>query len=277
MGDLMQIFPRSTWTSTTPRVGACADLISDIEHYTTRSVKGISVHYHGGSYPLLNRSPNGHFENIRRHDIEAFNYSDIKYNLGVAPRVSGVWELRGLRNKGTAVDDAAINGQYLAVYAQLAIDERPTDILLENLRAARNLVLAFYPNATEVVSHGKVSQKPTSCPGDYLHSVVEDASFWDSPTDWEGVGDNVPSQRLYEGHESIYTYSLISQLQNWGYHKGKNTGKYDSLVSQGVRELQVDLKEGGFYNHSVDGQYGPYTRRGWAAVLTNLTGMAHGT
>lgn len=267
------IYSRAQWTSTVPRVGRCADYVEDIDYFSPNQVKGISIHNHGGIYPLLNRSPNGHFENMRNQDVLVKNLSDIKYNLGVSPRAVGVWELRGLKNKGSAVDDSTINAQYVAVYCQLAHDEKPTDILLENLRAARQLVLAFYPNATEVVSHGKVAQKPTSCPGDYLHAVVEDANFWDATGEVNFVssGDPVGNLRMFEGDESVYVYQLISQLSNWGYYRGKNHGKYDAHVAQGVRELQVDLKEGGFYPFNVDGQFGPYTRRGWAAVLTRFT------
>lgn len=270
---MIPVYARSEWTSSVPRPAKVADLYDDLDYFTPGTVKGSVVHYAGGEYPLLNYDPAAHFENVRRYHTLDKNLSDIAYNLGVSPRVRGVWELRGLQNKSSSVDNPVGNDKYISIYCQLAIDEKPTDILLENLRAAVKLVREYYPRAQEVVTHAKLSQKPVACPGELLHQVVENKVFWESPTEWAAgpVGNFFP-QNSQLGDTNIRVFDLVSHLAAWGYFRGKNTGQYNSVVEQAVKELQADLKEGGFYERVVDGVFGPYTRQGWRAELSKLHG-----
>lgn len=268
----MKVFPRSSWTSHLPSETQRADRVDDLLFFSKNIVRGIMIHADMGAYELLNRDPNAHFDTIRRNDVGVHGFSDIKYNLGVAPRVEGVWELRGLVNKGAGSDTPEFNSRYIHVYCQLAADEKPTDVMLQNLVDARHLVLSLYPNATEVIGHTNHGSRTVVCPGEYLLQVVE-SSLWDSEPTVSTEGE-VPSVGGREGDQSIHVYSLISMLNYLGYYRQKNTGKYDSGVSQAVKELQVDLKEGGFYKRTIDGHFGPYTRKGWNAYLSTLRMIA---
>lgn len=267
----MKVYPRSAWTSYLPRETLHADRVDDLLYFTKSSVQGIMIHADLGPYPLLNRDPAAHFDAIRKDHVTRLGFSDIRYNLGVGPRDTGVWELRGLTNKGSGSDTPEFNNRFLHVYSQLGLDEKPTDAMIEALLNARKLVLSKYPNATKVVGHTGYHSKPVNCPGEYLQQVVE-SNIWD-----ETVSDiseaYVPELTFSEGMETVHVFSLISFLNYLGYYSQKNSGKYDAGVRQAVRELQVDLKEGGFYKRSVDGQFGPYTRKGLGGLIQSLSRM----
>lgn len=267
----MKVYPRSSWTSHLPKETLHGDRVDDLLYFTQSSVVGIMVHADLGGYPLLNRDPSAHFDQIRKDHVSRLQLSDIRYNLGVAPRDSGVWELRGLTNKGSGSDTPEFNTKFIHVYAMLSGDEKPTDAMVEGLIAARNLVLSKYPRATQVVGHGGYNSKPVQCPGEYLQQVVE-STIWDEELP-PGVEPYVPQLSMVEGNQTIHVYALISLLNYLGYYSMKNTGTYDASVRQAVRELQVDMKEGGFYKRSIDGQFGPYSRKGLGGFIQSLSRM----
>lgn len=264
----MKIYPRSTWTSHVPREGQHADSVDDLLYFLPSSVKGIMLHFHGGAYPMLNRDPAGHFETLRHQHVAA-GYSDIKYNLGVSPRAEGVWNLRGLMNKGSGSNKTSCNTNYIHVYAQLAAGEMPTDTLLKNLVEARNLVLSKYPDATEIVGHTVYDNKPVTCPGEYLQKVVGSEIWNVSPVD---IGNfYIPDLSYSSGEQNVHVFDFIDLLNYLGYYRAKNSGKYGAEVQQAVREFQVDLKEGGYYNRTIDGRFGRYSQKGAGRLLKSGT------
>lgn len=282
----MIVHSRSEWTAVNPQ-GSPVDLNDEVDglpNFRQDEVKGVAIHYGGTTFDLAAIDPRNHFEAIRRNDMVNLRYSDIKYNLGCAPREEGVWALRGLVNKGGANGSGSNgqtastnNAQYVAIYLQLGAEEKPTDLLLDNLRDARNLVLAAYPNATDIKPHRWF--RPTACPGDYVMSAVfnKDGSpkktFWNKEPE-APVGEYkcpLPLPSLREGDRNIRVVELQHQLGFWGYYNANADGVYGPITRWGVATLQNDLKKWGYYDQVVDGMYGQFTYDGWCTHLKGLS------
>lgn len=278
---MCKIIPRSSWTSSSARGNTGADETDGMPDFRPNEIKGICVHYTGTDVEYATRNPGTEFEKIRRTDVNSKGYGDIMYNLGVAQQVEGVYTLRGITNKGAANGSTDTNAQYLSILCLLGTYEVPTDLLLDNLRSARKLVLGKYPDATAIVGHYQV--RATGCPGEYLKNIIAQPSFWDQaspvppviekPT--EAFSCDLPPAPLSAGTRNVNVTDLQNMLAYWGYYNARVDGDYGNITVQAVKRLQDDLRVSGKYRHNIDGQYGRYTRQGWCLLLQDLWNIAH--
>ncbi len=275
----MIVYPRSEWTNVLPRGSAGPDESDALPNFNPSLLLGKVVHYSGtpASYPLIKRETRALLESVRVYNMVTKGYSDIAYNLAVSGREAGVWELRGLTNRGAANGNSTTNGQYPSILCILAIDERPNDLMLANLKDAVKLVEARYPQ-TRASTKGHRDMRDTSCPGQITYDIIKNPAFWETPNvtppnppTWTCP---LPVGNLSPGDSGVLVFGLISQLSFWGYYTARNDGVYGTYVSRAVAALQEDLKEQGRYDYSIDGQYGRYTRAGWCGLLEALSKMA---
>ncbi len=273
------VYPRSAWTSVLPRGSAGPDENDSLPNFNHSQILGKVVHYSGtpASRPLIQQDTRRLLDSIRRYNMDTKGYSDIAYNLAVSGREEGVWELRGLINRGAANGNTTTNSQYPSILCILAIDEKPNDLMLRNLKNAVKLVEAHIPNTRKSVK-GHRDMRDTTCPGDYLYNIIKNPNFW-------AVTDTTPPARppftcplpvgpLSEGDSGPAVFDLISQLGFWRYYTARNDGSYGPMTRRAVAQLQEDLKSQGRYNYNIDGQFGKYTRAGWCGLLEVLYNMA---
>jgi hypothetical protein len=276
----MTIHSRSEWTSTPARGNTGNDDTDGMPNFRAAELLGICVHYTGVNTNYQGRAPAPVFENIRKQDMGTKGYGDIMYNLGVAGNIEGPWILRGLTNKGAANGGTASNNGYLSVLCLVGENEKPTDLLLQNLQEARRLTLIKYPHATKVVGHKDV--RPTACPGIYLDPIIKNPEFWKGtiippqpkPPTKPAYVCKLPPAPLQEGDKNVHVQDLQEALSFWGYYKVRADGNYGPLTRASVKELQADLKDAGKYRKNLDGQFGKYTRDGWCAFLKDLWNMS---
>lgn len=280
---MCKVLPRSDWTAIPAKGNTGADEFDGLPNYRAEEVKGICVHWPGVNTVYANKNPASVFEGIRKNDMGAKGYGDIMYNLGVAQQVEGVYTLRGLTNKSAANGNASLNAQYVAILCLVGIEETPTDLLLNNLKDARKLVLGEYPNATAIVGHGDIRPGGTACPGKYLNALIKKADFWldtqPAPVPEQKPPapfvDNLPPAPLNPGDRNVNVTDLQNNLAYWGYYKVRVDGSYGPLTVAAVKQLQDDLRVQGKYRQAVDGKYGRYTRAAWVLLCKELWDIAH--
>jgi len=284
----MIVFPRREWTATLPeRAGVdLADEIDGLPNFVASEVKGLAVHYFGSTLDLGHRDVRNVFEQARHQDMDVKHWSDIMYNLGAPNNEEGVFELRGLVNKGAANGGTTEkparynNAQYPSVLCVLGATEKPTDTLFNNLLWARQLLLSKYPNATDVRPHFYF--KPTQCPGDGVVSVAFNKDHTMKKTFWNQTPPEDPKPvyvcpcpqiPLTEGAQGQEVYNLQALLAFFGYYTAKQDGHYGNITRWGVALLQNDLHNAGYYPYNTDGYYGPKTIEGWCKLLNVLWEM----
>jgi hypothetical protein len=284
----MIVFPRREWTATLPANAGVdlADEIDGLPNFVAKEVKGMAIHYFGSTGDLGHRDVRGVFEQARKQDMDVKHYSDIMYNTGVANNEAGVFELRGLVNKGAANGGTEKkparynNAQYPSTLCVLGATEKPTDTLFENLLWARQLHLAKYPDAPDVRPH--LYFKPTSCPGEQVLSVCFNKDYSMKKTFWDQLPlppanpayvCPAPQVPLTEGAVGQEVYNLQALLAFFGYYNVTQDGVYGNITRWGVALLQNDLHNGGFYPYNTDGYYGPKTIEGWCKLLNVLWEM----
>ncbi|MET0787534.1 MAG: peptidoglycan-binding domain-containing protein, partial [Paenisporosarcina sp.] len=148
--------------------------------------------------------------------------------------------LRGLCNRSPKSDR-------ITILVLLGLDETPTDILLENLAAAEQLVTARWPGGLDIEGE-ELKSIPLPPVGNFNFQCQLPTTY----------NFNEPSVHIFE---------LIEFLAYWGYYKGRNDGIYGSITRQAVRELQADLREGNLYHKRIDGVYGRYTREAFCTYM----------
>lgn len=297
----MKIYDRSEWTSILPRFAGVKipDEIDGLPNFQENEVKGIAIHFVGSRGDLGNRDPRGLWEQFRQDDMVRKNWSDIQYNLGVAQELAGVWTLRGLINKGAANGSGnngktarVNNSEYISIVCAVGATELPTDLLFENLKDARKLVLAKYPTATDIRPHFYFSK--TDCPGENIGNVIFTSNGEIDKAFWEGtpVGEKVPSSGyvpptikgfkcelpppvLRLDDRNMNVYSLQNYLAFFGYYRVRVDGHYGPITRAAVMQIQDELRRLDLYPFVVDGVYGPKTKEGWCELLASLHVIAN--
>jgi hypothetical protein len=284
----MTIYARREWTATLPESAGVdlADEIDGLPNFVEKEVKGLAIHYFGSTTDQGHRDVRNVFEQARKQDMDVKHYSDIMYNIGVANNEEGVFELRGLINKGAANGGTTKkpakynNAEYVSVLCVLGATEKPTDTLFENLLSCREFFLSKYPNATDVRPH--LYFRPTSCPGDQVLSVAFNKdhtmkqTFWNQTVPEKPVSEyvcTIPQIPLSEGSVGQEVYNLQAHLAFFGYYGVKQDGVYGNITRWGVALLQNDLHRAGYYPYNTDGYYGPKTIEGWCKLLSVLWEM----
>ena len=257
----MKIHNRSTWTALLPKLTVGTEAMDGLPNFRSE-VKGISIVQPGTQALYVERDPRQFFQNFLKEDFNIEGYGDIRYNLGVSSNIEGVFCLRGLCNKGYASSSENINSEYVSVLALVGDDEKPTDLLLQNLVDALVLVLGRWPNASNRI------YKTT----DALKEVVE--KYVSPPVGNFSSQFNYDMSQVYSTEASIHVFDLIENLAYWGYYKGRNDGVYGAITTHAIRELQADLRLSGLYKGNIDGQYSNSTREAFGLYLATLSQKA---
>ena len=254
----MKVISRSEWTSSVPKINIGTEDLDGLPNFRAKDLKGISIFQPGNSALFVERDPYQIFTTILKEDFSIHGYGDIQYNLGVAANVNGVFCLRGLCNKSAAHKDKVVNSQYVSILALLGNDERPTDLLLQNLVDALVLVLGRNSSASNLLFHRTT---------DRLKEIIQ--QYVTTP-----VGIPTPVgydlTKTFSRESTVHTFDLIETLSYWGYYRGRNDATYGPICQQAVRELQADLRDSKLYLKRIDGVFGRYTREAFLLFLKQL-------
>ena len=249
----MKIISRSQWTPVVPKIVTGAEDFTGTPYFRNLEVKGISLFTPDSSAVYVEINPQSIFNSERVQAFTQKGFGDIPYNLGVAGNVDGVFCLRGLCNKSAAHSNIPMNSTHVAVLVLVGKEEPPTDLLLNNLLSCRELVLARWPQATEV--NGSTWD------------------IWDNklPKTSSQFHCTLPEPFSYSSEiGNVLVFELIEFLAYYGYYKARNDGIYGPICHNSVAELQNDLLDGEYYRKRVDGIYGRYTREAACNWLRSL-------
>jgi hypothetical protein len=247
----MKVISRTEWTAQYPNVSTGTEDMDGPAWFRDKDIQGISLLIPEDPLLFVELNPYAYFDSLRKSDFTARGFGDIQYNLGVAPNVEGVFCLRGLCNKSAAHRNKALNSTHVSVLVLLGSEEPPTDLLLKNLIACRDLIQSKYKTATDIQSSLPV--------GD----------FWDmeTPNRTQFV-NQLPN--VFSDTVGVHVFELIEHLAFWGYYKGRNDGVYGNVTTNAVASLQADLRDAKLYLKRVDGNYGRYTREAFGLYLRQL-------
>lgn len=259
----MKIITRSEWTASYPKTNSGTEGQAGLPNFRKSEVLGISVCQPDVTSLFLERDPYPIFDTIRKEDLNIRGYGDIQYNFGVTSNVEGVFSLRGMCNKSVAHSRPELNSQYISILALVGNDEKPTDVLVQNIQDAQQLVLGRFPDA-----FGTFAGRTTG----YLKQVID--SIWSQNKD-SSPPVGLPSSKCqlsttFSEETSVHVFELIETLAYWNYYRGRNDGVYGPITRQAVRELQADLKDSRLYLKNIDGRYGRYTREAFCLFLKQL-------
>lgn len=246
----MKIIKRIEWTSQYPQSNTGTEDMDGPAFFRDKDVKGLSVYTPNEAALFVELNPFCFLETQRKQDYTQRGYGDIQFNLAVAPNVEGVFCLRGLCNKSPANRNKSLNNHFVSVLCLLGTNEPPTDLLLQNLTACRELVLSRWPEAKE--TNGELGF-------DFL---------WDQPSKHHHFSNKLPE--TYAPDPSVHVFELIENLAYWGYYKGRNDGVYGPVTTNAVALLQADLADGSWYRKRVTGVYDRYTREAFGSYMQTL-------
>lgn len=230
----MRILPRHSWTNKIPRSTTGADRFHGQPTY--RFPVGINFITPDWNYIFAEQNPVEFYEAELAKAL-AEGESDIKYNLGVAG--NGITVLRGLANKSSYSMHHTNNDSILTVLILLGQKEKPSDALLRNVLAARELVLSRYPTCTGIYEYNG---------NPFLERFLSNRNL---PTQLSFPVERavVPEYPILYGTESCQVFDLQEQLSYWGYYRKRVDGRYGIRTEDAVTALKADLYDGGFYQH----------------------------
>jgi len=237
---MVTVHLRSAWTSIVPRVNKGADPYQDLA--SLRDPQKLEVNWLPDYFDYQMAQPEQLLVDLLKTDLNYGGLSDASWNFAVAGNKEGVYVLRGCRTKDAF--QLRDREETLSVLCLLGRAEKPTDQLLDNLKAAYSLCNYVYPG----IEFGENKQE-------HLFNLVQAV-----PVGTEKIVFPKVEQSLYLESESVHVHGLIEALSYYGYYKSRNDARYGPITKQAVAELQYDMKKIGYYHKAIDGYYGRWTR-----------------
>lgn len=193
-----------------------------------RSTKTIVIHHTVGIYD----GP----EPIHRYHRYSKGWIGIGYNF-VIDRLARVWKGRGLEYQGAHCTGSNSSSIGIAIICNAHGNKAvmPTDEQLESTAELARECMKKYPSIKAIKKHKDMPYARTACPGNKFP--------WDKLIDM--IYNETPTEK---SKKPKYSRLLIYRYKN--YMRGND-----------VKEVQRVLKALRLYTGSIDGVYGPKTKR----------------
>lgn len=157
----MKVEPRSTWTN--------AEMTAPTR--TPTPYQGVAVHWPGAKILAVGKSHAKHLRSYRaieRYEMGSKGYGAIAYQVLVCP-CGILTEGRTRARVNGANGDVSANTRFGSALALLGVGEKPTDAMLEGLRAAPD----YLNTPLKLYTHNQVRPDPTACPGPDLTKWIK--------------------------------------------------------------------------------------------------------
>lgn len=140
-------------------------------------VVGIAIHWPGMAKPVRG-FPNvaAALRDWQDDHMDRHGWSDIAYQVAV-DQDGNRYDLRGLATQSGANGDTDVNEKYGAVLLILGPGERPTQEMVNEVRAVVRDHRRLFPNSKRIVGHGQIRPDPTSCPGPNAQALINSGAF----------------------------------------------------------------------------------------------------
>ncbi len=264
------IYNRSDWTKVLPKNATedTEDEYDGLPNFNSLELQGIVWHYIGnGKFnhytPEQVRSTLKRFQLI---DMETKGYSDIMYNMCVAPN-GDIYPLRGLINKGAANGTSLTNSLWLSVLQFMGADDPLSNERIVGMQQCKQIITARWPKATQVRGHREM--RATSCPGletmTYIHSPN-----YEIPVSNPTQTIKVPMPPLNLGDRNNKVLELQGIMAFWGWYKASQDGSYGPITKWAVAEMQKVLTKDCVYSGMVNGIYDELTASALKQWLENM-------